>query len=219
MSKIKYINSTTDLSKIDLMSWDVVVNGEEYAVYSVPGYAHTIKAYDAQIDTWCCKRTEIPSFETLIPFNSEIRGAAFGIKFEPKNIHHFHHGEHEIEESRRDVIITRNGEDFACTYSIESAKYMIDKYLEHPLDLNFYGFKEKMIGRKVWYRSQPAIITKFMYGDDRYNGPDIVLEPDGIDEFSIPKEYIGDDSYIIYEEDKRMIITSILDEHIWYWRQ
>lgn len=108
-------------------------------------------------------------------------------------------------------MITRNGKDFyLCRSGINQALYLIQVIGEHPINFDEYGFAEKMIGRKVWWRSQPAVITRFI-GEGQAC---VILEPDGIRNFKFPEEFKDD---IPYEYDG-YIKADIFDEHIWWFR-
>ena len=74
-------------------------------------------------------------------------------------------------------------------------------------------YDKKMIGRKVWWRSQPAIITKWIKGQAC-----VILEPDGIDSFKTPAEYENDDMFGD-DEDKKSIKTEVFDKHIYWFRE
>ena len=74
-----------------------------------------------------------------------------------------------------------------------------------------YGFAEKMIGRKVWWRSEPAIIKSWI----GHGQACVILEPDGIDNFTMPAEF-ADDEVMTYED--KTVKTSIFDKHIWWFR-
>lgn len=65
-------------------------------------------------------------------------------------------------------------------------------------------------GRKVFFRDQPAVIVRQLISSEGR----IVLEPDGIERFRPPPwAEAGDDYY------DREVVTTILDESIWWWRK
>jgi hypothetical protein len=96
-------------------------------------------------------------------------------------------------------------------YGIDNARVMISELSEHCLELNYIDFDKKMIGRKVWWRSEPAVVKHYVHGQAC-----VLLCPDGIDSFSTPAEFVEEgESY--YEEID--VKTSIFDKHIWWWRE
>ena len=69
-----------------------------------------------------------------------------------------------------------------------------------------------MIGRKVWWRSEPAIIESWIYGQAC-----VILKPDGIEGFTVPPEFRGELVPSYCDED-HTIKADILDKHIWWFR-
>ena len=67
-----------------------------------------------------------------------------------------------------------------------------------------------MIGRKVWWRSEPAIISSWIDGQAC-----VILEPDGIDNFTKPAEFVDDGCM---DDGERDIKADIFDKHIWWFR-
>lgn len=87
---------------------------------------------------------------------------------------------------------------------------MIVRFSEHPLELNAIDFDQKAVGRRVWWRSEPAVIESFIKGQ-----AEVILKPDGIHRFTTPPEFAEEDPD--YYEDG-IVKTSILDNHIWWFR-
>lgn len=212
MSNIRLIERDTDFSKLHMykMPWDVEIKGIPYQVVKIEGYIHTLGGKQGENDLWMYPRNENPTCENLIEFQCEKPGVCWGIKYEPYNYIRNKWDELECFTSGG-AMITRNGRDFYfCRAGIDEAKYRIKHLDEHPLELNEYGFEEKMIGRKVWWRSEPAIITKWIGNGQAC----VILEPDGIDKFATPPEFIED-----YIEEEQDIKTDIFDQHIWWFRE
>ena len=93
----------------------------------------------------------------------------------------------------------------------EALAYVLDGKLdEHPAELNDRDFDEHLIGRKIWWRSEPGIITYYCKGQAA-----VIIKPDGIERFTPPKEYEGD-GFGSYDDDE--IKASIFDKHIWWFR-
>lgn len=124
---------------------------------------------------------------------------------------------YKIEATGKEVVLCGarhgNGEDFFfCRGGIDQARWLIQQLGEHPLDLNEYGFAEKMIGRKVWWRSEPAIVTSWI----GHGQACVILEPDGVERFTTPPEF-ADDGTMYYED--RDVKADIFDKQIWWWRE
>lgn len=213
MSEIKLITEDTDINtlKISKMDWDVEVNGISYQVVRIEGYIHSIGGKWGENNLWMYPRDEKPTYDNLVEYYCNDCGVCWGIKYEPHNYIRTKWDEPECYTSGG-ATITRNGKDFYfCSGGIIEAQYLIKDLDEHPLDLNMHGFAEKMIGRKVWWRSEPAIIKSWI----GHGQACVILEPDGIDNFTTPAEFAGDESM---EYVDKTIKTSIFDEHIWWFR-
>ena len=215
MSEFKLIKKDDDSYKSHMkkLDWDVVVRSVPYQIVRIEGYVHTIGGHldwGNGNDFWAYPLGEEPSYENLIEFNGEA-GATWGIEYEPTNYIKSKWGETEVLRGRK-LIITRNGEPFydECLTFHQAIAYVKDGILdEHPLGLNSRDFDKKAIGRKVWWRSEPGIITWC------HNGR-VGISPDGMEKFSIPKEFENDS---LYEDREPVIVTSIFDEHIWWFRE
>lgn len=217
MTDIKLISKETNFEELKMrkMDWDVVIGNRPYQVVRIEGYVHTIGGKWGDNNLWAYPRNEEPTYENLIQFGSDSP-VMWGIKFEPHHYMKTKWGETEIRYSGT-VTITRNGEDFYTLmgggryYGIDKARVLITRMEEHPLNLNIIDYDKKMIGRKVWWRSQPAIITDWIKGQAC-----VILEPDGIERFQKPAEYANDDMFA--DEDDEYIKTTIFDEHIYWFR-
>lgn len=196
--------------KID---WDVVgPNNAPYQVIKVKGHAHCIGGhldYGDGNEFWCYPLNEEMSFDNLIEFNGHP-GACWGFEYRPTHYWRNKWGESSIESGRH-LVITRNGEKFydGIMTIHECIAYVLDHKLdEHPLELNERGFNKNCIDRKIWYRSEPAVIESYVNGQAC-----VIIAPDGIERFTTPPEF-GDDEY--YED--RNIKESIFSNHIWWFR-
>lgn len=196
------------------MNWDVWVNNTPYQVIDVKGFVHTIGGH---LDNgrgnsfWAYPLNEELSYSNLIEFNGHP-GARWGVEFYPTNYVKSKWDETEIRQGRH-LVITRNQKPFYDGFMTihEALALVLDgKLSDHPLNLNDRDFDKKCIGRKVWYRSQPAIIERYIEGQAC-----LILQPDGIDKFAVPKEF--EDSDIPYCEDDT-IKVDIFDKHIWWFR-
>lgn len=210
----KHIKKDSVLPELYHMDWDVIISGRPYFVVKIDGYVHTIGGRYGHNDLWAYPRTEEPTYETLIPFDCD-EPVSWGISYTE-------HNRHEYQNMSCTVgctTITRNGKPFCdvpCKdmyFGIDKARVMIAEFHEHPLNLDTINFDKKMIGRKVWWRSEPAVISRYIE-----NQACVVLTPDGINGFSNPAEYEHDGYYLIYE-DEGVVKADILDRHICWFRE
>lgn len=199
--------------KYSKLDWDVCVRGVPYQIIRVPGFAHCSGGhldYGEGNNFWAYPLGEEMTIDNLIEFNG-VRGAAWGIEYTPINGIKSKWGETEIYEGRK-LLLTRNGEPFygeLLTFH-QAIAYVQDGIIhEHPLSLDSRDYDKKAIGRKVWYRSEPGIVT---YCQDAR----VTIAPDGMEEFSIPKEFEAEDAP--FDEPRTSIFTSIFDPHIWWFR-
>lgn len=210
MSEIKLINKDTILPKLTPFDWDLVIHGNLYYAVKIPGYIHTIGGRWGDNDIWAYPRDEEPSYKNLVEFDAESP-VCWGIVYQPILYMEYKWGEDSIVSGQK-LQITRNGEPFYDFIfgTIAKVFYLLDRIKEHPLELDTIDFDKKAIGRKVWWRSEPAVIIDYINGQAC-----VILEPDGIDEFTVPSEFM-DKEADCYEE--RWVKTSIFDEHIWWFR-
>lgn len=108
-------------------------------------------------------------------------------------------------------MITRNGQDLYECSGIDEARYLINVISEHPLELNSYNYIDKIVGMKIWWRSEPAIVRSWVGNGQAC----VMLEPDGIERFSTPAEHAGDE---IMDDGERDVKADIFDKHIWWFR-
>jgi hypothetical protein len=213
MAEIKLIEKDTDISslKINKLDWDVVVNNEPFQVVVINDYVHTIGGRHGENNLWMYPRYEEPTYENLVEYDGVGCGVCWGIKYEPHNYIRCKWGELECFTSGG-ATITRNGKDFYfCRGGIDEAREKIRKLEDHPLDLNMIDYEKNMIGRKVWWRSEPAVVTHYCDGQAC-----VILEPDGIDKFTIPAEF-ADEGNDYYEDGN--VKAEIFSEHIWWFRE
>lgn len=214
MNEIKLINKDTVIPKKRPLDWDVIINDIPYYVIRLDGFVHTIGGAFGENDYWAYPRNEEPSYDNLIEYCC-TSPVMWGIEYKPTHYTKCKWGECEARNGSI-LTITRNGKLFdelncnGINYGIDKARIRIEDYQEHPLDLNDIDFDKKMIGRKIWWRSQPAKVERFVWGQGC-----IVLVPDGIDKFKTPPEFREDDWL---EDDDPYIKTHILDKHIWWFR-
>lgn len=209
--EIKLIEKDTEISALKMYKydWDVTVGKQNipYQVVNIDGYVHCIGGKWGENSLWCYPRNEIPCYENLVEYDGN-GGADWGLIMKTHNCIKTKWDERELR-STKTVMITRNGEDFYLTHGIHHALDLINRINDHPIELNAYGFEKKMIGKKVWWRSQPGVITQWIGNGQAC----VIIKPDGIEKFETPAEFEND----YYDEDED-IKTSIFDEHIWWFR-
>lgn len=213
MADLRLIQKNTILPPLIHMDWDVIINGIPHYVVKLTGYVHSIGGRYGENDLWAYPRDKAPTYETLVEFSCD-KPVAWGIRYEPRNYTKTKWDETEAR-SGSGVAITRNGEIFChiaggLSYGIDKARTLITEFNEHPLELNSIDFDKKAIGRKVWWRSEPAIITRYV---DRQAC--VILEPDGIDQFKVPPEFASEDPDYYEDGD---IKAEIWSKHIWWFR-
>lgn len=189
-SDIKLLDYNVDFSKIKPLDWDLEVNGIPYYVCRIEGYCHSLMWHggnETRQELWCYPRHEQPSLDNLIEYNLKSP-VAWGIEYD--EIHHRHTKWDETEtRSGSRTIITRNSKPFyivhgGINYSVPKAIALLAEINEHPLEFNSIGYYDKMIGRKVWWNSQPGIITRYIQGQCC-----AMIRPDGIERFKEPREF------------------------------
>ena len=211
MPNIKLIDRNTDISKLKIrqMGWDTVINEKPYFVVRIVGYVHTIGGKYNNNDLWAYPRDEKPNYENLVQFEGEP--VCWGINYAPYNYARCRHDEFETT-TIGNVFITRNGEKFCDVRGgIERAKCMINDFNEHPINLNEIDFDKKVIGRKVWWRSEPAVVSNYISKQAC-----VILEPDGIKQFTTPAEFADEGCNYYCDGDVK---ADILDKHIWWFRE
>jgi len=215
MAEIKLINKDTDLSKLQRIGWDATLGGKRLEVYRLDGYNHTLGGKFSENCYWCCYEGETPTHKNLMQFSGHT--ICWGIRFETNNYTKTKWDETEVREGSN-CVITRNGEDFfdvsggSLDYCLSKARQILFELQEHPISFFEKGFEERIIGRKVFYRDQPAIIASY------FKGGRLVIKAENPDGFT-PAAFELDRDYPRDDEDKYQVITDILSPHIWWWRK
>ena len=213
--QIKLIDKDTVIPRLTPMGWDVVVKGRPFYVAHIPGYVHCIRDWGEPIDLWAWPRDEEPSYENLVEYELDS-AVAWGLNY--------HEGRY-IKCKWDDVMlrcgagttITRNDEDFYYVpggkgYSIPKALMLIGEIQEHALNFGTIDFDKKMVGRKIWYNSQPAIIERYIKGQCC-----VMIKPDGAERFETPAEFAKEPLWD--DEDARLLkIDCLASERVWWFR-
>lgn len=199
------------------LDWDVEINGIPYQVIRVPGFAHCTGGhldYGEGNIFWAYPLNEELSIHNLREYNGPHGGVRWGLEYSPTMYFQYKWEEPSIESGRK-LIITRNDKPFYNGFMTfhQAIAYVKDGILaEHPLDLNERDFDKKCIGRKIWWRSEPAVITDYVQGQAC-----VMIAPDGIDQFTVPAEYAGDPLFDDGETTHE-IKAKIFSEHINWFR-
>ena len=214
MCEINLIEKDSIIPKASPLDWDLEIQGRPYYVVRLKGFVHTIGGHWGENNLWAYPRDEEPCYENLIQFDTNSP-VLWGIEYKPSHYIKCKWGESEIRRGSS-LIITRNGKPFdeircgGINYGIDKARVRISDYGDHPLNLDTIDFDKKMKGRKIWWRSQPAKIERFVWGQAC-----VIIVPDGAETFEIPPEFRKD---TWANEENEYIKAHILDEHIWWFR-
>ena len=201
------------------LDWDVEVKGVPYQVIRVPGFPHCTGGHldygDGNI-FWAYPLNEELSIDNIRQYNGLHGGVRWGLEYFPIHYNRNKWDEQSIEYGR-ELIITRNGSPFyngPMTFH-QAIAYVQDDILRlHPLNLNERNYDQKCIGRKIWWRSEPAVIKHCAH-----NQAGIMIVPDGIEKFTTPAEYANDPLYSHrHDEDTDEVYTDIFDPHINWFR-
>lgn len=100
-------------------------------------------------------------------------------------------------------------------WAMSEAQHKLRNIHDFPVRLWDKRDRENLIGRKVYYREMPAIITRCI--EDQAC---VIIEPDGNDKFPMAPFEIEDakEGGTIYDEYETSIKESIYSPHIWWWR-
>ena len=210
---IKWVDDNIPYDQILPLDWDIVVNHRPHKAYQLEGYYHSVGSrWD---DVWCCPRDENPCKENLIGYAADSV-CSWGIEVKENKYRNY---KHEDVESSFGIIITRNGDhfyDFTCrdmSYGIAKAQTLITMIKEHPINFSSFEFEKQLIGRKIFYRDQPAIIRSYIHGQCC-----VMIEPDKtlIDKFSKPCWAYEDGDWDPYEQELKA--DCLEDHNIWWFR-
>jgi hypothetical protein len=194
MRDIKLITKDTDLSNIYMLDWDTYCNGIYYDVYNVDGYIHTIGGKWGENSFWACEKGEKPTFENLIEFGGEI--CSWGIKIEANNWIKTKYDETEMRSNYK-VKILRNDKVFYSfgvndmDYGLCKARKLLFEIEEHGLSFGSRNYVKNIVGRKILWRYEPAIIESYSLDGN------LIIIPDGKDRFeNVSDTYYDNENYV-----------------------
>lgn len=220
MDEIRLITKDTDLSGVKPFDWDLVIGGKPYYVCRIDGYSHSYAwngGMETKQDLWCYPRNEKPSCDNLIEYSLKSP-VAWGIEYREEPCIVSKYGETETRENRF-TVITRNGEKFYTVgggkeYSIIKAMYLLHEIQDHPLEFDAIDYDLKAVGRRIWYRGQKAVITRFVHGQCCI----MIAREDGL-HFQCPEEY-KNEPWIeaSYRDEKELKIDCLVAGHVNWFR-
>lgn len=215
MCKIHLIDKDTDLSNIYPLHWDAYLGTTPLTVYRVEGCVHSIGGRWGENSYWCCPRGETPTYKNLMEFSGEP--CNWSIKASSMNRVHTHWCECKLESSVL-IEILRNDKlfySFGCNdlnYGLNKAQeLLVSKIHEGFFNFNDIDFDKDLIGKKIYYRDQPAIITRYIPGKCS-----VWIEPDGIEKFTMPVHWNAED-WTEYEKGLSICLLTD-DSEVYWWR-
>lgn len=223
MPNFKLISAETDLDSMDLvpLDWDAYVGDIPFHVYRIPGFVHSIVHKFGENDYWACRRNEKPTYHTLIKWNGYA--PYWGIRVEETNYYEsglgVGYGQGAIMYTTS-CWITRNGKEFyrVKAGSLESAlvkaQFTLTELQEHPLNFHEIDFDKKLVGRKIYYNEQPAVLLGMSYEGNVH----IRSESPGGFRREAWQDSIGVEDIEYYEGRKLEITRDLLSDKIWWFR-
>ena len=91
------------------------------------------------------------------------------------------------------------------------SRNLIRKIHDHPIQIWDSKERKKLVGRKVFWHDEPAVIDIFL--EDQAC---VVMVPDGIEHFRLSASEIGED--YPDDESRLRVKDTIYSPHIWWWR-
>lgn len=194
------------------LDWDAVVDGKEYKVIITEGLNHQFGGELGRTDLWLCPRDEQPSENNIIPYIGGLGGVCWEVKSDKHNtiVDVFDEENNPVTKvclTNTSYAVTRNGKIFAPVSSRFSGEQLIEQLQRVPF-FNSYNYEEKIVGRKIYWNDQPAIITEI-------NNGELTIVTDGIDSFNLPL-YMRNMKGFNPDETYNQVKAFINDQYI-YW--
>jgi hypothetical protein len=174
--KTRTPSENTDFSNLKMQKyeWDFQIKNIEYDVYHIPGYPHSMDNC-----LYFCPKNETPSYNNLKPFDK--KWSAVDWSFEIKETKSWKYKWDEIRTNSGWIgYLYRNSKIFHKVfgstkddvwYKLQTA---LMKAYDCPLNFTDRNWKEKAIGRKIWYHENPCIIKRI----SDYEGIELRIEGD-----------------------------------------
>jgi len=165
---------------------------------------------DAEYELW----DEGPTRDNLIDFNGSA--PSWSVAFEETN--YFRKG--EIREGGKCTIF-RNGEKFyevggrEMIYGLSRAQSVLMQLQEHPLNFFSRNWKKELIGRKVWYQTDPAIVESIIEDQGC-----VILKPDEdcVPIFQPSPWQVEDDGTMMFDDENTSAKCEYLYEKVGWFR-
>lgn len=131
------------------------------------------------------------------------------------------------EESMRSgfcATIYRNDKSFGRRFGFDlnstfiEASHFLSKLIGHPVPFHYRNFKEELVGRKVYYDNQPAIIEQVSFDNGGDYPLKLVPDKDKIKQFSPQGHWTEEKEDCLHWEYGDSSWTEILDPKIWWFR-
>ena len=209
------------------LDWDIVLYSTPYYGYHFEPDFDKLPNHMIDIDKWFICRRDCPEDE-IVNNLVEASRKDMGLRWKIEVEEHLHvKCKWEDEDLRRtcSLKIYRNDKLFyeeGCgtrQRGMRIAENLIEDWQCHVLDIGTIDFDTKMIGRKVWFRDEPAIVESFCWGSASVN-----LIPDkdaGCEKFSRPKRYqrdIDDGMYDYWPEYEYGLIVPLNSHDVDWFR-
>ena len=94
--------------------------------------------------------------------------------------------------------------------ALRKADRMIDRIIAHPVWRGDVGPFQEMVGRKVYWREVPAVVTYWVEGEGS-----VLIEAEKGHKFVKPPYY---DEYDWEPDQEKVVKADLFDNHIWWWR-
>lgn len=205
-----------DMAKLNSYNWDITLGKEHkpMRVYRLEGCIHTKGGKHGINDMYVADRN-IPKEEIkpsdLTEYSGEI---CWGFNVQQRNYY------------RKDELRCGCHADIYCAgrkvYQINcSFEYIASKVMDtilklkedSPISFGEINFEKDVIGRKIWWRDQPAIITSYSVEDG-----EVLIRPIGSDTFKLlNKDKKGEDWVKEYSTES-LIKDDILSPSIYWFR-
>lgn len=184
MSKIKMISKDTDFSKLvkRKVNWDAMLGDEKLDVYRVEGYCHSIGGKWGDNCFWAVIEGEEFSSGNIFAF--EGNPCNWGFRVDRRNTCKSKWSATRVSDYI-DVVILRNNKQF-YTFTVNDIDFAFNKLRSimyeienHPVSFFERNYEQQMVGRKIYWREQPAIIARYGYSGN------LEIRPDGISGFKM----------------------------------
>lgn len=224
--ELKALSKKDDLSKLIIVKvdWDIVINKIPQQLVKIKGRAHGEGGEYGINEYYVYPLNEEMTVDNLTPYWGIKGGVAWGIYFEYKNSFIHGNGFHKNDQIRENgrCWITRNGEKFCEVpgrkheYALAKAQTLLIELEECSIPIFSRNWEEKIIGRKIWYYNQPAIVERICDGQGA-----MILIPDGINKFE-PQPWQVDEDETKEEwimECGSCVKVDLLSSSIWWFRK